>query len=559
VTWIFNSPRIGQVAKGCRERPADSFPRLPRLVGAEAVPSLGVAGPGQSASPAARLVKTVARILTLVSLVTGPVLQADGERINHEGRLLGPAPVVTAPTLFNTPEADAILAAMQVFPTDNPWNEDISGRPLLLNSDAMIAQIIADLASSRRTLRAFFEMNFVLVPARQPMIPIRLFNYSDESDPSPYPIPSNLPVETWPRETGTLSLSDWQADVNGTGGDRHSIIVQPETGLIWETWLTQRVGTNWEASNGARFDLNSNGLRPSGWTSGDAAGLPMFPALVRYDEGERGVVEHAVRLVVKRTRREFIYPARHYASATNLATLPAMGQRLRLKAGFAIPEGWTRQEKAVLRAMKKYGAIVGDNGGFFSISVTPDHRWPANAFDHLASVGITNFEVVQTTGPAEGPRSAGAPSAQAGPDKTVLVGKPVALEGAVDFSGLPPAIQWRLYGGPEPVSFNDPARTNTAAVFPGPGVYTLMLSANDQLHPVGYDAVVITVLDPLVMTISRSGTSVNLSWTGGRAPYVLEKMAALSPAGWQPWLTNNGGTVLLPAHEPSAFFRLQGQ
>ena len=149
--------------------------------------------------------------------------------------------------------------------------------------------------------------------------------------------------------------------------------------------MTKLVGTNWEASNGAKFDLNSDALRPAAWTSGDAAGLPMFPALVRYDECERGMVEHALRLVVKHTRADFIYPARHYASVpyTTDANVPAMGQRLRLKSSFAVPDNWTVQEKAVLRAFKKYGALVADNGNFFSISVTPDDRWPGGAFDHL--------------------------------------------------------------------------------------------------------------------------------------------------------------------------------
>lgn len=328
------------------------------------------------------------------------------ERVNHEGRALGPLPVVTQPILFNTAEADAVLSAMQIFPKDSPWNEDISQRPLLSNSDGMIARIIADLASGRRSLRAFHEMNFALVPDNQPLLPIEFFNWPEESDPSPYPIPSNMPVETWPRETGALTLDEWQRDLNGEGGDRHSIIVMPGAGFIWETWLTKKVGGAWEASNGAKFDLKSNVLRPQGWTSGDAAGLPMFPALVRYDECLRGMVEHAMRIVVRRSRLGPIYPATHHASVGNLTDpdIPAMGQRVRLKANFAIPENWTIYEKAVLRGLKKYGALVADNGNFFSISVTPDNRYPASAFANLSSIAITNFEVIQTTGPNEGPR-----------------------------------------------------------------------------------------------------------------------------------------------------------
>jgi hypothetical protein len=344
--------------------------------------------------------------LISVLCVTASCL-GDGPRTNQEGRVLGNPPVVTHPILFNTAEADAILSAMQIFPVSNPWNEDIFRRPALGNSDAMIAQISSDLGASRSALRAFFEMNFVLVPDSQPLVPITFVDYPDESDPGPYPISTNMPIETWPIGVPDETLSQWQQDVSNLGGDRHAIIVQPGVGALREMWQAKLIGTNWQASNGAKFDLNSNALRPAGWTSGDAAGLSMFPALVRYDECERGMVEHAMRLVVKRSRREYIYPATHYASSTpaSQTNVPAMGQRVRLKSSFAIPASWTTQEKAVLLAFKKYGAIVADNGNFFSISVTPDDRWPPGAFDHLSSISVTNFEVIQTTGPNEGPRA----------------------------------------------------------------------------------------------------------------------------------------------------------
>src|SRR3954470_7707495 len=378
------------------------------------------------------------------------------ERINHEGRILGPAPVVTAPTLFDTPAADAVVSAMQIMPRDNPWNEDISLRPVHANSDAIIAQIMNDLSSSRRTLRPFYEMNYVLVRDAQPRVTIPFFNYADESDldggtlpNGNYPIPSNLPVETWPRGTGNLTLQQWQQDVNNAGGDRHSIIVAPGAGSIWEMWLTRLTGSGWQASNGAKFNLNSNALRPSGWTSGDAAGLPMFPAIVRYDECGRGMVEHALRIVVAKSRREYIYPATHFASSipASSTNYPAMGQRVRLKAGFVIPDSWTIEEKAVLRALKKYGALVADNGNFFSVSVCPDDRFNATAFDHLSTIDISNFEVIQTTGPNQGPRSAGAPSVSAGPDLVAEAPATVMLNGTVNDPSRRATVQWKLYSG----------------------------------------------------------------------------------------------------------------
>jgi hypothetical protein len=495
-----------------------------------------------------------------------PVSKA--ERINHEGRILGALPAVTNSILFNTTNADAVLSAMQVFPVTNPWNEDVSQRPLLPNSDAMIAQITADLSSTRRSLRAFKEMNFVLVPDAQATVPIDFVDYPDESDldggtfPNGlYPIPTNMPIETWPSETSGMTLQQWQQDINNDGGDRHAILVQPGSGYIREMWQAKLVGSNWESSNGAKFNLNTNGLRPAGWTSGDAAGLPMFPALPRFDECERGVVEHALRIVVARSRKEYIYPATHFASTTaaTQTNVPAMGQRVRLKSSFAIPPTWTKQEKAVLAALKKYGALVADNGGFFSISVTPDDRWPAGCFDHLSTVGLTNFEAIQSTGPTQGPRSPGVPVAYAGPDRAAFVGVPVTLQGFVNFTNtFPTTNQWKRYSGPTNVTFVNAAQTNTLATFSAPGVYTLMLSSADGVHAVAYDAVVINVSSAISLNISRAGAIVNLAWTGGAPPFVVEQSATLPASSWSGVLTTSVQNASVPITPGNAFFRVRG-
>jgi hypothetical protein len=493
---------------------------------------------------------------------------AGAERINQEGRILGALPVVTNAILFDTSNADAVVSAMQIFPVSNAWNEIISQRPVLTNSDAMIAQIMSDLSANRRTLITFQEMNFVLVPDGQALVPIDFFDYPDQSDlnggTSPYglyPIPTNLPIEGWPTQTGTQTLAQWQT--NADGSDRHAIMVEPGSGYIWETWLTQLSGTNWLAANGAEFDLNTNGLRPAGWTSGDAAGFPMFSALVRYDEAERGMVEHACRLVVKRTLYgSYIYPATHYAapSSNTNANLPSMGQRLRLKAGFVIPAAWTKEEKALLLGLKKYGAMVADNGSFFSISVTPDDRWPANCFADLTGISITNFEVIQTTGPDQGPRSPGAPVANAGPDQTVVVGEPARLQGTVSFTGAPPVIQWQLYSGPGTVSFGNAAQPATTATFSAPGVYTLMLSANDSIHAVAYDAAVVTVTQGIWVAVTGAGTNVAVAWTGASPPYVVQQAFALPANGWSAVATTSAQNATLPmTTNGNAFFRVQGQ
>jgi len=418
------------------------------------------------------------------------------QRINHAGRILPTLPTVTAPILFNTTAADRVMAALQIFPQTNPWNEDVSRRPLLPNSAAMIAKIKSELAANRQTLHGFFEMNFALIPTGQALVEVPFLDYPDESDPSPYPIPAIQPIETWPNSTEGQTLDQWQRDVYDWGGDRHSITLQPSTGNFWETWQMKKTNGGWQASNGAKFNLNTNALRPMGWTSGDAAGFPMLPALVRFDEVQRGTIEHALRLVVKHTRLGPIYPARHHASRpqTSDPNVPAMGQRLRLKKSFVIPANWSRQEKAVLVALKKYGGMVADNGNFFSFSITPDDRWPQGSFDNLKSVDVSNFEVVKSTGVSEGPRSANPPIAKAGLDKTVKVGKPLALGGSISGGTGTVVALWYRYSGPTGVTFTSTSKPITMATFSQVGTYTLMLRAEDGIHTPGYDAVVVKVI-----------------------------------------------------------------
>lgn len=496
-------------------------------------------------------------------------LRLPAERINQEGRILGALPVVTNSILFNTTNADVAMSAMQIFPVTNPWNECISNRPLLVNSDAMIAQINADVGASNRKLKLFQEMNYVLVPDNQPLVTFNFYGgYPDESDLNGgafplglYPIPTNMPVEGWPSQTGGQTLL--QNQTIDDGGDRHAIIVQPGTGLIYESWRTLHAPANWQATNGCIFNLNTNGLRPDGWTSGDAAGFPMFPALVHYDECARGMVEHACRLVVVRSRSQHIYPATHDAGSRSAGqtNYPAMGQRLRLKASYVITNSWTKEEKALLLGLKKYGAMVSDNSSsFFSISITPDDRW-GSKLDHIinGSIGITNFEVIQTTGTNEGPRSAGAPLVDAGPDQTVNPGQAAPLAGVVSFSNAPPLMQWKSYAGPGTVTFGNAAQTNTTATFSAPGSYTLVLSADDGVHAVAYDAVIFNVANVITVSIAHAGPNLNVSWVGGSPPFVVQRTGSLSPVLWSDLLTTSLQSTNLPLTNTTGFFRVQGQ
>ena len=299
----------------------------------------------------------------LIAMATLTGFAGDAARINHAGRNLDTIPAISKPVMFNTPEADAICSAMQIFPKDNAWNEDVSQRPVLPQSEKMIDRIGRD-----KTLAYNLDMCFVIVPAKQPAVPVKLTEYPAESDVGPYPVPSIAPIEGWPAQGGALEK------VQAAGeGDRHVIVVDPYNSRLYEFWRGFKKPSGWEASNEATFDLSSNNLRPKGWTSSDAAGLPIFPAVVRYDEVERGMVEHALRFTVRQTRREYIYPATHFASRNTDAVLPAMGQRFRLKASANLA-GLSKHSLAIAKALQKYGMIVADNGGDWRISVAPDQR-----------------------------------------------------------------------------------------------------------------------------------------------------------------------------------------
>jgi len=302
-------------------------------------------------------------------------------------------PEIKHPVMFNTPEADRIMEALQVFPPDNPWNEDISKRPVHPNSKAILATTNPD-----RWLWFNLDMGYIIVPPNQKRVPVDLAKgYPDESDKGPYPIPDNAPVEGYPLDGKTLD----QAQHNDRG-DRHVFVVDALNGLLYEFYATHKTAAGWEAMQTSIFDLKSNKIRPNGWTSSDAAGLPVFPATIRYEECERGLVEHAMRVTFAKTRREYVYPATHFASRLADAKYPRMGERLRLRKDFDT-SGFSKHPKAILEGMKKYGVFNADNGSNWLISVAPDSR--LKNLDELKKVHGRDFEVIVPTGPNEGPRA----------------------------------------------------------------------------------------------------------------------------------------------------------
>jgi len=281
--------------------------------------------------------------------------------------------------------AGPTLEGCPVFPTDHIWNVSINTLPLDPNSVAYINTIGAsrglhpDFGSG--TWEGFpIGIPFVSVPGTQTKVNV-IFGYDDESDPGPYPIPSNPPIE---------------GDPDGNG-DRHILILDRDNCDLYELYAAHLEADGWHAGSGAIFDLNDYALRPDGWTSADAAGLPILSGLVRYDEVAAGEIRHAIRFTVSETRKDYVWPARHYASSQTGSQYPPMGQRFRLKTSFDI-SGFSPEVQVILQAMKTYGIILADNGSPWYISGVPDERWDNDVLvSELKQVHGSDFEAVDVS------------------------------------------------------------------------------------------------------------------------------------------------------------------
>jgi hypothetical protein len=272
-----------------------------------------------------------------------------------------------------------------VFPASNVWNQRVDKLPVANNSRRIIRSIgrstglHADFGSGKWD-GGKIGIPITFVDGDQPKKKVR-FEYANESDEGPYPIPKNVKIE-----------GGRQSD-----GDRHALIVDRDNCRLYELFaLYRRESGGYRAGSGAIWDLTSNDLRPKGWTSADAAGLPIVAGLARYDEVRRGVIDHALRFTVSETRRKYIYPARHFASDSNDRSLPPMGLRVRLKKGFDI-SGFPEQAQIVLRALKRYGMIVADNGSDWYISGAPNENWDNDDLHSLNEVPGSAFVVVDTS------------------------------------------------------------------------------------------------------------------------------------------------------------------
>jgi hypothetical protein len=275
--------------------------------------------------------------------------------------------------------------ACPMTPASSFWHADVSALPVHPQSNAWIASI-----GPAATLKADFGSGlwnggpigipYTTVAGTQPRVPVS-FTYDDESDEGPYPVPPNAPIEGG----------------SGSSGDRHVLVVDRDACRLWELFSAypQGGGSSWRAGSGATWSLTSNAMRPLGWTSGDAAGLPILPGLVRRDEVVAGVIDHVIRFTAPRTANAYVWPASHKA-ATGGASDPPMGAWLRLKAGYDI-SGFSAANQVILRALKKHGMVLADNGSPFFLSGAPDPGWSNSDLHALRTIPGSSFEAVDVS------------------------------------------------------------------------------------------------------------------------------------------------------------------
>ena len=301
----------------------------------------------------------------------------------RKGGTTGPRPSRGKVAEVLRPTLRTKFGDLQILPADNPWNQDISKLPVHPKSADYLKSI-----GLEKPLHPDFGtvwngapngIPYVVVGGDQKKVPVT-FEYKDESDAGPYPIPADAPIEGGPK----------------SDGDRHIIVLDFHNKKLYETWSTYPQGDGWKAGSGAIFDLTSNKLRPAGWTSADAAGLPVFPGLVRYDEAvEKGEIRHALRFTCKKTQRGYIAPATHWASKSKDRNLPPMGLRVRLKENVDM-SGYPKSMQPVLVALKKYGMFLADNGGDWFVSGAPDPKWNDDQINTLKKIRGRDFEAVMT-------------------------------------------------------------------------------------------------------------------------------------------------------------------
>jgi hypothetical protein len=415
-----------------------------------------------------------------------------------------------------------------LFPADNPWNTDISHYPVDANSDAYIASIGAGVGLhpdfGTDWEGGMIGIPYAVVPGTQPKVPIS-FYYADESDPGPYPIPPDVPIQGGP----------------DSSGDRHVIVLDADDHLLYEVYDAHKVGDHWEAGSGAVFDLTSNALRPDGWTSADAAGLPILPGLVRYEEVQAGAIDHALRFTVEQTQRAYIYPATHFASDSTDPNLPPMGLRLRLKAGYDI-SGFPPDVQVILQALKTYGMMVADNGSNWFISGTHDPRWNDEELHVLDEVKGRDFEVVDTS--SMGP---GVLTVRVGGAARLREGAALVRQGSFSdtrSSGWTATVDYGDGSGPQPLALTTDKHFTLAHTYGDDGRYTVVVAITGDVGLSGSARLAVRVREVAPKVRAGADTTLRPGTVFVRAGSFTDP-GAESWRGWVRWGAGSGRRQLV--------------
>ena len=422
--------------------------------------------------------------------------------------------LLPALALAATACAQTIGNGCPVLPADNIWNTPVDTLPVSSNSATYVNTIGAGTGMHADFGAGTWNggpigIPFITVPGTQQKYPAT-FLYADESDPGPYAVPQDAPIEGGSNSTG----------------DRHAIAVDGDNCILYELYNAFPQGSSWQADSGAIFNLTSNLLRPSGWTSADAAGLPIMPGLVRYDEVAAGEIRHAIRFTVPQTQRLFVWPARHYASSLTDPKYPPMGQRFRLKASFDISP-FPADVQVILRALKKYGMMLADNGSAWFISGAPDPRWNDNDLGLFRNITGSNFEAVDVSSlmidPDSGQARQSGVTVTVSPASATLVTQTNQQFTATVQGSSNQSVTWAVNGvsgGNMDVGYVDPNGLYSApATVPNPATVTVQATSVAAPTSVGSASVTIKYPPPAISSVSPSqvtaGSSFTLTVNGG--------------------------------------------
>lgn len=443
-------------------------------------------------------------------------------------------------------QAPTIGGTCTVFPADNIWNTPVDQLPVAGNSSTYVNTIGAATGVHADFGAGIWDggpigIPFITVLGSQTKYNAT-FLYADESDPGPYAVPLTAPIEGGSASTG----------------DRHAIAIDTNNCILYELYRAFPQSSSWQGDSGAIFNLLLNNLRPSGWTSADAAGLPIFPGLFRYDEIAAGEIRHALRFTVPQTRRAFVWPARHYASSLTGTQYPPMGVRFRLRASFDI-SGFSPTNQIILRALKKYGMILADNGSAWYLSGAPDSRWNDSDLHNLGAVHGSDFEVVDVSGLMISPdsgqaRQTSAISVTVAPSTASVQVSTTKQFTATVANSTNTAVTWTASAG----SISATGLYTAPASVPSPATVTIQAVSQADTSAKGTASVTITAPPPVTVTVSPSSASVQVSTTKQFAATVNN-----SSDQSVTWSVTGGGTITsgglytAPASVPSGAVTVQ--